>query len=88
MTRGKVIIPRLEGHGDKSSPTFISEMCTGVVDENSAHELRGDAKEMRPPLPIHRTLLDKLEVGFMDQSSRLECMVSPLSAHVGARQTT
>ena len=58
-------------------------MGSRMVDQDPAHHLRGDAKEMRAILPVHLALIDELEEGFVDQGRGLKGVVAPLPAQVG-----
>src|SRR5512134_1048529 len=53
-------------------------MTTGVIDQDPAHDVRGDTKEMRPILPIDLALVDEPDVHLMNKGRRLQGVVGPL----------
>jgi hypothetical protein len=53
-------------------------VAPGVIDENSAHHLRRDAKEMRAALPIDVPLVDKPQVYLVNQGRWLQGVVGAL----------
>ena len=57
-------------------------MTTGVIDQDAAHDVRGDTKEMRPILPIHLPLIDEPDEHFVDERRRLEGVVSPFASQL------
>ena len=62
-------------------------MPAGMVDEDLAHELRGDAEEMDAALPGGLALVDEAHVGFMDEGSGLQGVVATFAAEVALGQT-
>ncbi len=63
-------------------PTLSSVLGSRVIDKNLTHGVSGHGKKVRSALPIDRMDLAEPEVGFMDQSRRLERMVGALVAHM------
>jgi len=53
-------------------------VTTGVIDQDPAHDLRGDAKEMRAILPIALALIDEPDVRLVNEGRRLQGVVGPL----------
>ena len=53
-------------------------MTTGVIDQDAAHDLRRDTKEMRSILPVDLALVDEPEVHLMNKGRRLQGVVGPL----------
>jgi hypothetical protein len=53
-------------------------VTTGVIDQDAAHDVRGDTKEMRPILPVDLPLIDEPDEDFVHKGRRLECVASPL----------
>ena len=43
-----------------------------VVNQDAAHQLGGNAKELRAVLPAHPSLIDEAEIGFVDQHRGLQ----------------
>ena len=54
-------------------------MTTGVIDQDPAHDLRRDTKEMRSILPIDLALVDEPDVRLMNEGRRLQGVVGPLA---------
>jgi hypothetical protein len=55
-----------------------------VIDQYPAHGLCRDRPEMDAILPVHLGV-DQLDVGFVDDSGRLQGVAGVFPAHVGAR---
>lgn len=49
-----------------------------VIHENTAHELRGNRKEVRPVLPAHLTLIHQLEIRLVHQCGPLQRVAASL----------
>ena len=54
-------------------------MPTGVIDQDPAHDLRRDAKEMASILPIDLALVDEPDVHLMNKRRRLQGVVGALA---------
>ena len=54
-----------------AAAAFFGGAVTGVVDEDAAHDLRGDGEKVRPILPARPLLVYKPKVGFVDEGSGL-----------------
>ena len=57
-------------------------MCvvtTGVIDQDPAHDLCRDAKEVCSILPVDLALVDEPEVDLVDERRRLQRVVSSLA---------
>ena len=54
-------------------------MTTGVIDEDPAHDLRRDAKEMPSILPIDLALAHEADVRLMNERRRLQGVVGALA---------
>src|SRR6516165_6168992 len=50
----------------RASPFFCLPSA-GVAHQNAPHHLGGDAKELRPVLPIHFMLIDQSQINLVDQ---------------------
>ena len=53
-------------------------MTTGMIDQDPAHDLRRDAKEMRPILPVDLALVDEPDIHLMNKGRWLQGVVGPL----------
>ena len=49
------------------SPAFYRRATTGMVDQDSTHDLGGNAEEVRLVLPIHLALIGEPEVCLVDE---------------------
>jgi hypothetical protein len=58
----------------------------GVIDQNPAHHLRGNAIELRATFPIHLLLVDDAQECFMDQCRALQSVRAALVTQMAARQ--
>jgi hypothetical protein len=47
-------------------------MTTGMIDEDPAHDLRGDTKEVRPIQPVDLPLVDEPQIRLVYECSRLQ----------------
>ena len=56
----------LERHGQVGAP-LRGRPGTRVVDQHAAHRLRRDRKEVGAILPAHTTLIDELQIRFVDE---------------------
>jgi hypothetical protein len=57
-----------------------------VVDENPAHRLRRNPKEVTPVLPLDTTLIDELEIGLVHEGGRRNGVIRALSPQVRFRE--
>jgi hypothetical protein len=69
----------IQGHTAHTLAPFVRAMTTSVVDEDAAHDLRRDTKEVRAILPIDLALVDEPEVRLMNQGRRLQRVVRTLA---------
>jgi hypothetical protein len=58
-----------------------------VVHQYAAHRLRCDGEELCPILPLDVSERAQLQVGFMDQISRLQRVVTALRAKLALGQS-
>lgn len=58
-----------------------AQMLARMVDQNAAHDLRSDAKEVGSILPLD-VLIDKLQIGLIHQRGCLQGVVFALADHV------
>jgi len=58
-----------------------------AVDENAAHRLGGNSKEVGAVLPLHTFVVDQSQVGFVHQRRGLQAVASSLAFQVVVRQT-
>ena len=56
-------------------------MAPRVIDEDLAHDPRGDAEEVRAVLPLNPGLVHEPEERFAHKRRRLERVSGPLAAH-------
>jgi hypothetical protein len=68
-----------------AAPTF-EVMTTCMLDQNTAHQLRGYCEEMGPILPLHPLVIHQADVGLIDQRAGLKVVVGALASHVPVRQ--
>ena len=54
-------------------------MTTGVIDQDAAHDLRGDTKEVGPILPVTLALIDKPDEYLVHEGRWLERVVRALT---------
>ena len=67
-------------------PALGGGLTAGVVDEDAAHQARGDAVEVRAALPVDLRGVDQPQIGFVDQRGGLEGMVAVFLAQITARE--
>ncbi len=58
-----------------------------VLDEDLAHESRGDAVKMRAILPGHLLVIDQLQIRFMHERGRLQGVIAAFALQVSAGHT-
>ena len=61
-------------------------VLTGVVDEDLAHDVGGEADEVGAAVPVD-VFADEAEIGFVDEGGSLEGVVGALATHVGLGET-
>ena len=61
-------------------------MTSCMLDQNTAHQLRGYCEEMGPILPLHPLVIHEADVGLVDQRACLKVVVGALASHVAVRQ--
>jgi hypothetical protein len=76
---GEVVVhlDAMEAAGSAASPVLA-----GVVDENLAHDVGGEADELGAAAPVD-VLAGLTEVGFVDERGGLEGVVGALTTRVG-----
>jgi hypothetical protein len=60
-------------------------VATRVIDENPAHHLRRDTKEMRSILPVDVVLVDEPDVGLVNEGRRLQGVIGTLASELARR---
>src|SRR4029453_7442544 len=53
----------IDRHARDTVAALVRGVATSVVDEDPAHDLRGDTKEMSPVAPIALALIDEPQIG-------------------------
>jgi len=66
----------------KASGAAFGVVLAGVVDEDLAHDVGGEADEVGAAVPVD-VFAGEAEVGLVDEGGCLEGMVGALAAHVG-----
>ena len=75
-------------HALHTAAPLTGAATPGVIDQDPAHDLRRDAKEVRPILPIDLSLIDEPQVDLIYQRRRLQGVVGPLAAKLAHRNPT
>lgn len=68
----------------RAAASLCVTMSSRVIDQDAAHDLRGDREEVRTIGPVHILLIDHADVSFIYQGSGLKCVVFSLPAHITA----
>jgi hypothetical protein len=87
LERDQIDLGRLGGELDETQRHALATAralggaaVAGVVHEDAAHHVRGDADELRAVPPIDATLVDEPEVGFVHERCGLERVTAALFA--------
>jgi hypothetical protein len=72
----------VEAHTQAGTWTANGTMRARVIHQNPSHHLRRDAKEVRAILPRDAPLAHEPDVRLMDESRRLERVVSTLASEI------
>ena len=67
-----------------AAAAFLAVGRLGIVQQDAAHDLGGDAEEVGTILPAGAALIDELQVGLVDEGSGLQGMAGALAAELGA----
>jgi len=59
----------------------------GMIRQDRSHDVRGNSKKMRLVLPVCLLTIHQAKICFMNQRSRLKCVILSFVAHVVRRQT-
>ena len=62
-------------------------MAARVIDQNPAHELRGDSEEVASVLPPH-VLSNQAKVSLMHEGGGLKYVVGPLALQIRRREAS
>jgi hypothetical protein len=65
---------------------FLRVMRSRVIDEDAAHQVRGDREELGAVLPLDPPLIDELQVGLVDEGGGRQGVIGPLPLQVAAGQ--
>jgi hypothetical protein len=71
-----------QGDSPQVAASLDAPSFPGVLDEDAAHGLRRRDVEMAGVVEVALPRTDQAEVGFVDESGRLEGMVRALSCHL------
>ena len=69
-----------------ASTALEPAVVAGVIHDDSPHQLRRDAEEMRAILPVNRPLPNELEIGLVDERRGLQRVIAPLARQVPRSQ--
>ena len=58
--------------GASTTPALLAAVATGVVDENLAHEMGGDAEEVRPGFPVGHGLRNQPQIRLVHERGGLK----------------
>jgi len=72
----------IEEHMASAASALAGSMTAGVVDEDAAHQLRGQTDEVRAVLPGQIPLTEQLQKGLVHEGGGLKRVVGPLMAEV------
>ena len=82
-----LLLGLFEGYSLPLAATFFAQLFPGPVNQDTPHDLRGNAKEVRTILPVNIPLIDELQIGLVNECSRLQRMAFALVIHVAMSQT-
>src|SRR6476620_6796275 len=68
----------VDGDAGHTLAPLVGAVTTGVIDQDPAHDLSRDTKEMCAILPIDLALVNQSNVRLMDQGRRLQGVIGPL----------
>lgn len=74
----------VEGESFHGSAALFAVFGAGVIDQDAAHDLGGDAVEVGAVLPADVALVHQFEEGFMDDPGALQGVAGALTAEIGA----
>jgi hypothetical protein len=76
----------IQGELLKVLTSLLSVVLTSVINQETSHYLRRDSKEVSPILPVDPRLVHQTEIGFMNQSRRLQSVIGTFPAEVIRRK--
>jgi hypothetical protein len=65
-----------------SDPSLACSPRARMIDENPAHRLSRNAEEVCTVLPLHRSLVDDLEIRLVHKRCRSQRVIPPLAPHI------
>src|SRR5690349_25149641 len=69
-------------------PTALRrELLASIVNQDMPHHLGGHTEEVRTALPIHISLINQTNIGFVHQRGCLQYMAGSFATNVLVRQT-
>ena len=79
---------RVKRYPHEITATLVGRPAPRMLHKDPAHEMRRDAEEVRAVLPLHLPLVDKLQVGIVDEGGRLQCVTGTFAAEIIVSQPT
>jgi hypothetical protein len=71
----------------KAVAALLRVMAAAVVDQDTPHQLCGDAQELLPIFPTNFSLIRQAKISLMHQGSSLQGVIAALPPQVARRQT-
>jgi len=66
----------------QSAPSLLAMRKPGMIHQNLANQLGGNAQKVRPVLPVHLRLVHQSKISLVDQGVRLKGVAASLPLHV------
>ena len=57
-------------------------MLARMINHNAPHQLHGHSDKVGPSLPDRLRIINQLQLGFVENGRRLQCVAGPLPVHV------
>jgi hypothetical protein len=73
LLRQRDLLVEHQGHGTAAAPRGAA--LARVIDENPAHQARGDGKKVNSVLPVHRVPPDQPEISLMYKRRALQSVI-------------
>ena len=88
LVRRRYLSRLVDRHALHTAAPLARAATPGVIDQDPAHDLRRDTKEVRSILPIDLPLIDEPQVHLMNERRRLQGVVGPLATKLAGRNAT